>query len=366
MNIMADARQSRRLFTWLFLFCLLLSINIFPHDFQRHVKKFSDFRTKQTLAHEFEKIDELGEIKHAAAIFDHLPNKSKYSQQEQQEFLKSPACHPHFNVALPNGGWTNTTKFKRLYFYHARKAGGTSMSMYLRTVAQYYGLEFEQNEWTAMEEPGTFENSTFYVTSLREPIDRSISHFKYEGRWNCKSNLMNHSFIPSESNANKLETWQYSGGHSRHVCRKKKKKTRFFLGLCAVNCYTQWYSGLSCPEWNIPFIQQYQVARKRVFRYNMIIVMEMLKDPKYVQAIEKFFGVAGVTIRKMPYCEKESHEANRLIPLVVSDEYRENMTSLNQLDIKLYHQLTDCLNSDTMYNNFGEWQPDRWVYNMPK
>ena len=35
----------------------------------------------------------------------------------------SPACRPHFRLALPDGNWTQTIKFKRLYFYHARKAG---------------------------------------------------------------------------------------------------------------------------------------------------------------------------------------------------------------------------------------------------
>lgn len=42
----------------------------------------------------------------------------------------SPACRPHFQMALPNGQWTNGTKFTRLYFYHVRKAG----------VSQYYML----------------------------------------------------------------------------------------------------------------------------------------------------------------------------------------------------------------------------------
>lgn len=37
--------------------------------------------------------------------------------------LLSPACKPHFKIALSDGSWSNQTKFKRLYFYHARKAG---------------------------------------------------------------------------------------------------------------------------------------------------------------------------------------------------------------------------------------------------
>ncbi len=47
--------------------------------------------------------------------------------QLQQQQPSSPACYPHFNLYQPNGTWNNTTKFKRILFYHARKAGGSSM-----------------------------------------------------------------------------------------------------------------------------------------------------------------------------------------------------------------------------------------------
>ena len=48
-------------------------------------------------------------------IFNH-PNNNMY--------IVSPACRPHFRLALPDGKtWTTSTKFTRLYFYHVRKAG---------------------------------------------------------------------------------------------------------------------------------------------------------------------------------------------------------------------------------------------------
>ena len=47
-----------------------------------------------------------------------LPSSSSSSSSSS-----SPACRPHFRLALPGGGWTDKTKFKRLYFYHVRKAG---------------------------------------------------------------------------------------------------------------------------------------------------------------------------------------------------------------------------------------------------
>ncbi len=37
--------------------------------------------------------------------------------------IVSPACRPHFQLALSDGTWTKSTKFTRLYFYHVRKAG---------------------------------------------------------------------------------------------------------------------------------------------------------------------------------------------------------------------------------------------------
>lgn len=47
------------------------------------------------------------------------------------------------------------------------------MSIYLREVALKYGLEYKEQEWYEMEEPGEYENATFYVTSLREPVSRN-------------------------------------------------------------------------------------------------------------------------------------------------------------------------------------------------
>ena len=74
-------------------------------------------------------------------------------QKKQQQQQKSPACYPHFQVlsSINEWTWSNTTKFKRLYFYHARKAGGTSLAYYFSRVAMHHGLEFAQDEWSQAE-----------------------------------------------------------------------------------------------------------------------------------------------------------------------------------------------------------------------
>ena len=263
---------------------------------------------------------------------------------DKNEITASPACHPHFHLAVPNNQRNNTTRFKRIYFYHARKAGGSSMHKYLAKVAEHYGLELKAVEWNAMEEPGMHDDdvNTFYVTHLREPVDRSISHFKYQGRWNCRDLVIRRkSFTPVEDNAKKIETWNQTGGHEPLKCKRKRKGETggrhpvFFLGECAVNCYTQWFSGLSCPEWGISLNQQYQVAEAKVLKYNFIAVIEKLRDPNYVQAVEDFFGVPGITEKGKPYCKRQSHKANANVPLIVRNDTRERLTRLNQVDIKL-------------------------------
>ncbi|KAL9181964.1 hypothetical protein ACHAXT_012307 [Thalassiosira profunda] len=295
--------------------------------------------------------------------------KAKKTSNTAAAAASSPACRPHFNLALRDNRWSNTTKFKRIYLYHARKAGGSTIHRYLAKVSDHYGIELRAVEWNAMEEPGTYDDAaTFYVTHLREPVERSISHFKYQGRWNCRDLVYGGKrgdFTPTEENANKLETWMETGGHVPYECRMRGKKSEggkhpiFFLGSCAVNCFTQWFSGLSCPTWEIPAEEQYAVAMEKVLQYNFIFVIEKLRDPAYVQAVEKFFGVPGIAEKGQPYCEKQSHRANAKFPLIVRDDTRAKLTTLNKVDIQLYHELTDCL-EDVDLRGFPTWDPDRF------
>merc|ERR1712157_424336 len=74
-----------------------------------------------------------------------------------------------------------------LFFLHMRKAGGTTIRAFLGKVAKRYNLEFVINEGRRGKvEMPTANGSTFYVTNLREPMARILSHYKYSGRWACR------------------------------------------------------------------------------------------------------------------------------------------------------------------------------------
>jgi len=65
----------------------------------------------------------------------------------------------------------------------------------------------------------------------------------------------NKSYVPTSENANQLEAWNQEHGFGPSACKNRNKRTKkpiFRMGLCAVNCYSQWFSGMSCPWWDPP------------------------------------------------------------------------------------------------------------------
>lgn len=110
-------------------------------------------------------------------------------------------------------------------------------------------------------------------------------------------------------------------------------------------------------------IEQYEVARDKLLRYNFIVITEMLRHPDYVSAVERFFGVPGVDDRSHhPWCEVESHYSNQRVPLVVHNETLKNLTRLNAIDIGLYNEVAGCLKSGEY--DFPVFDPDRFKVNV--
>lgn len=113
----------------------------------------------------------------------------------------------------------------------------------------------------------------------------------------------------------------------------------------------------------VPMEDQYNVAKAKLRRYNLIVVTEMLKHPEYVAAVERFFGVPGVNDRSThPWCEDEAHYYNHIIPLVIRNETLDKLTSLNKIDIGLYHEFSDCLKYEGT-SNFPSWDDSRFQAN---
>lgn len=165
------------------------------------------------------------------------------------------------------------------------------------------------------------------------------------------------NFTATEDTAMKIDTWNATGGHIPFTCSHK----RFKMGTCAVNCYARWFSG-ACPEYNTTISQQYKAAMVKLLRYNFIVVLEWMNDPDYVSAVEKLFGVPGFDERRAAYCERASHIANKMVPLVIRNDTVEKLVELNEVDIRLYNELTNCMDkgADDQRFNFPLFDADRF------
>jgi len=250
----------------------------------------------------------------------------------------SPACRPRF---LSHGH-----KIRRIFFLHMRKAGGTTIRFYLKKVAQVYNLTFVAAEGSKTVE-APMDNNTLYVTNLREPVARAISHYKYDHRWDCNQLIHNKSFVPSINNTR---------GSLEDFIDQAHEKYSYQLWNCSSNCYTRWATGIyhegnSCSIGETD--ERVKLARELLFRYNVIINTERLRDEDYIRGIEEMFGVTGLVGRRA-FCVPESAAANKKIPLVISNSTRKKLEDCNAADTILYKQLVTCAENDIEFPKFNQ------------
>ena len=254
----------------------------------------------------------------------------KVTKSQPANHILLPSCHPHHRVKST----TQPQSIKRIYFYHVRKAGGTMIRNYLQKVAEHYNIHLQVDEYnhaSYIEEVGS-KPDTIYITNLRDPVERSISHFKYSERWDCEQLVHNESFIPTQLNARPFGMWNETKGFSKSPC-----DLEFSFTECAVNCYLQTFSGMGCT--NNDWYKQYNMAFDRLRKYNLILIYERFKDPYYIQAVEDYFGgISGFNKPAHMFCGDESKEANDKVPLSVSEfAHIFKLQSLNKMDDRLYN-----------------------------
>ena len=184
-----------------------------------------------------------------------------------------------------------------------------------------------------------------YLKTSHNSLFLHCATYSDQGRWSCKDlaswlHTNNTDWKPTHSNARKIESWNKTEGHTHKKCNG----IHFFLGECAVNCYMQWFSGLSCPEYNISTDTQHSVALARLLRYNFIVILEELENKQYADSIEDFFGVKGVRKKRGAFCEGSSRKANALNPINITHETLTKLHDLNEYDLRLYNHLKNCGN----------------------
>ena len=257
----------------------------------------------------------------------------------------SPACRPT---------WGNDpSKITRLYFAHTRKAGGTLLRAMLRKFTRLHNLTYASAEGGPVESPK--RSDTLYVTNLRHPVSRVISHYKYEGRWSCRQTMMKpNTSIPTPENAQSLKSFVDSessilGTTPPRIksipCSPSIPPTNRYLWVCAKNCYMRWYGkDFNCLR-NVT--DSFETAVENLSEFNLIVVVERLQDPVYWHGLTRMFGYPNSTrFRQSAYCDSESKFWNDKFPQVISNKSMAFVHQVNHRDIQLFHHLTQCRNQE--------------------
>lgn len=261
----------------------------------------------------------------------------------------SPACRPRRtrSEGIP---------IRRLYFAHTRKAGGSTLRKFLRAVAQRHGWTWDVTEGKPAEDPTTCRrNDTLYVTHLRQPVARILSSYKYEGRWKCKQLVQNRTFVPTANNSVTLEEYVADNDASeiRTTRQCDEKRHDDFLWQCSENCYVRWFGkDFDCM---VDPYKNYQTAREKLMSYHVIIVTEKMKDPLYVKDLTRMFQVPATlfTTQLPKWCSPQSTQWNKVYPAILRNETLERLERMNQLDTRLYHDITTCPNG-TIFPSFDQ------------
>ena len=128
--------------------------------------------------------------------------------------------------------------------------------------------------------------STLYVTHIREPVARAISHYKYSERFKCQYNGRPHNGRPlngSQHNGDvtsrnyippKIEDqlWTLEEFANKPLSRKDEKLGMFLpkrtkLWSCSSNCYARWVTGMYNPR-------NYSMLNKTEFNYKYPTISE--------------------------------------------------------------------------------------------
>jgi hypothetical protein len=213
-------------------------------------------------------------------------------------------------------------QYKTIFLYHSRKAGGSTLRRLLQQVAQKHNVSFITKEGVVLEEEDMHQNQTLFVTSLRDPIDRIISSYWFEGRWPMK--------FPEE---NKTLATALSFDEWFDVCQNKTKKWQWFS---VSNSYVKWFGTTGTTDDN-DIVYDIDTAKQRLSKFHMVLRTEKMSDVKYWDRVTWILDAEDImTKTNQRHANKGKLRPDNATSMdFISTEDMKRLANVNQLDYKL-------------------------------
>jgi len=224
--------------------------------------------------------------------------------------------------------------FSGAFLLHTRKAGGTSLRSWLLEM----GLQVKEVEGPVFR-PGTYSRpDTLMVTSLRDPVERAISSYNYEGRWGgvrripyAQRNLSNS--VTFRHWMNFTET-SLRRTNCQQMLRGKSKSTIIRVWSCAQNCFTRWFSG----RCNVRE-EDACAAMRHIMSFDIVVTTDEMKNETIVQHLMECMNTTTPIRVVAPFLKDFQVKSNQRFPYNLSAATLQLARAGNDLDFKLI----DCV-----------------------
>ena len=245
----------------------------------------------------------------------HVKEKATIPSNDNIDF-ESPS---HLTAA----GQIDWSRYDHVYYYHTRKAGGTSLASWVAALAKKNNKTYSRDEGIVFVEEGIAKKGrVLRVTSLRDPVERAISSFYFDEhqRSHGTSNATLSEFILRSAYMNeKKKPSKYD---------KRLQMKRGWIWRCAANCYSKWFGGWPTAD-RIPNV----AAAVSVLNDFEIILFDNIKDDTYMQWLYERFNATDIPIRHKRATPKWKKGT-------VTETEKEILKYLNEKDLELFHAMS--------------------------
>lgn len=211
-----------------------------------------------------------------------------------------------------------------LYFYHNRKAAGTTILEILKLSSWMYGIKKVYfTEGITLDPEILLQNGLLSVISFRDPVDRIVSLYWYE-----YANQKNQSLIYTMNDW--LDAWKDGTKWKTSFITENPKSVYVEVD----NYYTKVLSSWSGPE---PINNTHlEIAKTNLEKFDIIFIQEWMKSLTQTKAMQALFpGVKNLTRHHEVIADKLFR--NKSSHLVINEkELKNKMAVINKYDLQLY------------------------------